>query len=177
MLAGGGLHATQLALRISGSRGSVPRARYAKGNYFGLEGASPFSSLVYPVPEEAGLGTHATVDLAGRCRFGPDVEWLEPGPDGTLDYTVDPARAEAFYDAVRTWYPGLREGSLFPDYSGVRPKIQEPGEPARDFAVVGEAKHGVPGLVNLFGIESPGLTCSLALAHFVVSTLDGRGSS
>ena len=153
----------------------IPRARYAKGSYFALAGASPFSGLVYPVPQQAGLGVHATVALAGRCRFGPDVEWVEPDSEtGALDYTVDPRRADAFYAEVRRYWPELPDGALVPDYAGVRPKLQAPGEQARDFELVGPAQHGVCGLAHLFGIESPGLTASLALAERVVATLDAE---
>lgn len=145
----------------------VPAPRYAKGNYFGLVGRSPFRGLVYPVPQQAGLGVHATVDLAGRCRFGPDVQWTGR-PD---DYDVDPRRADGFYAEVRKYWPGLPDEALVPDYAGVRPKIQAEGEPARDFELLGPATHGVPGLVHLFGIESPGLTASLALAQLCVEAL------
>ena len=148
---------------------AVPRPRYAKGSYFGLEGPSPFRGLVYPVPQQAGLGVHATVDLGGRCRFGPDVEWVER-PD---DFDVDPSRAASFYAEVRKYWPQLPDGALVPDYAGVRPKLQAPGEPAKDFAVVGPREHGVRGLVHLLGIESPGLTASLALAQVAVDALGG----
>ena len=220
--------------------GLVPQPRYAKGNYFGLLGPSPFRGLVYPVPQQAGLGVHATVDLAGRCRFGPDVQWVDPAEvhaythsstcivrvciygsiqrrcdsqlrrsllathhrhthtsphtsphpppslssqpscwrllfvqDGLLDHTVDPARAEAFYSEVRKYWPGLADGALVPDYAGIRPKIQAPLEPARDFVLLGPRDHGVNGLVHMFGIESPGLTASLSLARIAVEMLDG----
>ena len=165
-----GLAAPALARRVGGvPASSVPPARYAKGNYYALQGASPFERLVYPVPEEAGLGVHATVDLAGRCRFGPDVEWLEAAEVGALDYAVDPARAESFYAEVRKYWPALPDGALVPDYAGVRPKVHARGEPAGDFMVRAERHHGVRGLVNMFGVESPGLTASLALAAYVES--------
>lgn len=163
-----GLYAPALAGRIEGlAPRHVPRAYFCKGSYYTLQGArAPFAHLVYPAPEQAGLGIHATLDLAGRCRFGPDVEWIEE-----VDYDVDPVRAERFYAAVRKYWPGLPEGALAPGYAGIRPKLQGPGEPARDFLVTGPREHGVPGLVNLFGIESPGLTASLALADLVAEKL------
>jgi L-2-hydroxyglutarate oxidase LhgO len=151
---------------------SLPQQHFAKGNYYSLRGRSPFSCLVYPVPEEAGLGVHATLDLGGQCRFGPDVEWVSPGANGELDYQVDPSRADIFYDEVRRYWPGLPDGSLVPDYAGVRPKIQAAGEPSKDFVVQTKKHHGIAGLVNLFGIESPGLTASLALASLVRDVLD-----
>jgi L-2-hydroxyglutarate oxidase LhgO len=158
-----GLHAPKLAARIDGlAPGQVPTAYYAKGNYFSLLGRSPFSRLIYPVPVPGGLGTHLTIDLGGQARFGPDVEWV----DG-LDYEVDPARGEGFYAAIRRWWPGLRDGALAPGYSGIRPKIVPPAIASQDFCVQGPAVHGVPGLINLFGIESPGLTASLAIADHV----------
>ncbi|MAB15312.1 FAD-dependent oxidoreductase, partial [Parvibaculum sp.] len=129
---------------------------------------------VYPAPEQAGLGVHLTLDMGGQARFGPDVEWIEPGVDGTLDYSVDPARGDLFYDAIRRYWSALPEGALVPAYAGIRPKIQRPGEPPRDFVVSGPGEHGVAGLVNLFGIESPGLTASLSLADYVVAMLDGK---
>ena len=140
----------------------VPTAYYAKGNYFTLAGRSPFSRLIYPVPVPGGLGVHITVDLGGQAKFGPDVEWI----DG-IDYTVDPHRADKFYAAVRRYWPGLKDGALQPGYAGIRPKTVPQGAPAQDFVVQGPADHGVPGLINLFGIESPGLTASLALAEQV----------
>ncbi|AKJ29869.1 NAD(P)/FAD-dependent oxidoreductase [Caldimonas brevitalea] len=159
-----GLWAPALASRIAGLPATqVPRAYFAKGNYYALAGRAPFSRLVYPVPEAAGLGVHLTLDLAGQARFGPDVEWVEPDSQGRLDYRVDPGRADGFYADIRRYWPGLPDGALQPAYSGIRPKIQAPGEPARDFLLAGPAQHGLPGLVNLFGIESPGLTAALAL--------------
>jgi L-2-hydroxyglutarate oxidase LhgO len=159
-----GLAAPDLASRFQGlDRVHVPTAYYAKGNYFSLAGKAPFSHLIYPVPEHAGLGVHLTLDLAGQAKFGPDVQWIEaPG-----DWQVDPARGEGFYEAVRSYWPGLRDGALMPAYAGVRPKISGPQEPAADFCISGPQDHGVPGLVNLFGIESPGLTSSLAIAQMV----------
>ena len=159
-----GLHAPGLATRIAGMPNDrVPPACYAKGNYFTLSGHSPFSRLIYPVPVPGGLGVHLTIDLGGQARFGPDVQWIEE-----IDYTVDPARADSFYAAVRKYWPALKDGALQPGYAGIRPKIAPRGAPAQDFVVQGPQTHGVPGLINLFGIESPGLTASLALADHVV---------
>jgi L-2-hydroxyglutarate oxidase LhgO len=158
-----GLEAPALLGRIEGFPADWrPRARLAKGSYFSLQGRSPFSRLVYPLPEPGGLGIHMTLDLGGRARFGPDVEWVE-----TPDYTVDPGRAARFYDAIRRYWPGLPAGALEPAYAGIRPKISGPGEPAADFRIDGPADHGVPGIVSLLGIESPGLTASLAIAEEV----------
>ncbi len=163
-----GLHAPALAARLEGFRRDlVPTPYYCKGNYFTLAGARPFSHLVYPVPEEAGLGVHVTIDLGGQVRFGPDVEWV----DG-IDYDVDPQRAEVFYAAIRTYYPGLKDGAIEPGYAGMRPKISPKGTQAADFVIQGPRDHGVPGLVNLFAIESPGLTSSLALAEEVERVLE-----
>jgi len=162
-----GLRAPSLACRIEGyEKEKAPRELYAKGNYYSLNGKSPFSRLIYPVPEPGGLGVHVTLDLAGQARFGPDVEWVE-----RIDYRVDPQRAARFYAAIRRYWPGLPDGALAPGYAGIRPKTAGPGEPAPDFAIQGPRAHGVPGLVNLFGIESPGLTSSLALAGMVVEEL------
>ena len=160
-----GLGAVALARAIQGvDPRSVPAFHLAKGSYFGLAGRAPFTRLVYPVPEAAGLGTHFTLDLGGQARFGPDVEWVD-----TLDYDVDPARCLGFYEAVRRYWPGLPDGALQPAYAGIRPKLQGPGEPARDFLIQGPEAHGVTGLVNLLGIESPGLTACLAIADFVAN--------
>jgi L-2-hydroxyglutarate oxidase LhgO len=148
----------------------IPPEYYAKGNYYSLATRPPFSRLVYPVPEPGGLGVHVTLDLAGQARFGPDVEWVERF-DPRTDYAVDPKRSERFYAAIRRYWPALPDGALAPGYSGIRPKISGPKEPAADFVVQGPADHGVPGLVNLFGIESPGLTASLALADDVAKLL------
>jgi L-2-hydroxyglutarate oxidase LhgO len=159
-----GLHAPALASRIIGMPAArVPTAYYAKGNYFTLTGRSPFSRLIYPVPVPGGLGVHLTIDLGGQARFGPDVEWI----DG-IDYTVDPHRADKFYAAVRRYWPALKDGAIQPGYAGIRPKIVPPDVAAQDFVVQGPQTHGVSGLINLFGIESPGLTASLALADHVV---------
>jgi L-2-hydroxyglutarate oxidase LhgO len=146
----------------------VPPTYYAKGNYYSLIGRSPFSRLVYPMPNEAGLGVHITIDLGGQARFGPDVEWIE-----RIDYDVDPRRADGFYAAIRDYWPGLRDGQLAPGYAGIRPKIVGPSEKAADFVVSGPRDHGIPGLVNLFGIESPGLTAALALADEVRELVRG----
>ena len=144
----------------------VPPQLYARGCYFSLGGKSPFGRLVYPVPVDGGLGVHLTLDMGGGARFGPDVEWV----DG-VDYHVDPRRADAFYAEIRRYWPALEDGALQPAYAGVRPKLSGRGEPAADFRIDGPRAHGVPGLVNLFGIESPGLTASLALADLVVAEL------
>jgi L-2-hydroxyglutarate oxidase LhgO len=158
-----GLHAPALANLIEGMPSDrVPTAYYAKGNYFTLTGRSPFSRLIYPVPVPGGLGVHITVDMGGQAKFGPDVEWI----DG-IDYSVDPHRSDKFYAAVRKYWPDIKDGSLQPGYAGIRPKIVPPGAPAQDFVIQGPAEHGVAGLINLFGIESPGLTASLALAERV----------
>jgi len=158
-----GLRAPSVAKTIDGYPPHlVPRELYAKGNYYSLNRKSPFKRLIYPVPEPGGLGVHVTLDLAGQARFGPDVEWVE-----RINYDVDPRRAERFYAAIRRYWPGLPDNSLSPGYAGIRPKTAGPGEPAPDFEIQGPARHGVPGLVQLYGIESPGLTSSLALARAV----------
>jgi L-2-hydroxyglutarate oxidase LhgO len=146
----------------------VPPLFLAKGNYFSCAGRPVFSRLVYPVPVSGGLGIHVTLDLAGRMRFGPDVQWID-----ALDFDVDSERAAAFYSAIRTYWPGLPDGALAPDYAGIRPKLTGPGEPAADFLVDTPADHGLPGLFHMFGIESPGLTASLSLADEVVAALGG----
>lgn len=162
-----GLHAPALARRIAGLRQeTIPDPYYAKGSYFTLSAPSPFTRLIYPVPEPGGLGVHLTLDLAGRARFGPDVEWVD-----RIDYTVDPRRADAFYAAVRRYWPGLADRALQPGYAGIRPKIVPPAAAAQDFLISDATHHGLPGLVNLFGIESPGLTCSLPLAEEVIVRL------
>ncbi|HEV7578265.1 MAG TPA: NAD(P)/FAD-dependent oxidoreductase [Caldimonas sp.] len=169
----GGLHAQSLARRIDGLDAKhVPRAWFAKGNYYALAGRSPFTRLVYPVPEPGGLGVHLTLDLAGQARFGPDVEWLDAESPEAIDYAVDPARSTAFYAAIRRYWPDLKDGALAPAYSGVRPKLQGPGGPASDFLLQGPEAHGVAGLINLFGIESPGLTASLAIAAEALRRLE-----
>jgi L-2-hydroxyglutarate oxidase LhgO len=162
-----GLAASSVAQALDGlDARTIPSTRFAKGNYFVLQGKSPFNGLIYPLPEPGGLGVHVTLDLSGSARFGPDVEWIEQ-----IDYEVDSGRAEAFYTAIRSYWPGLPDDSLVPGYSGVRPKLVGPGEPAADFVISGPADHGVPGLVNLYGIESPGLTSALAIAEHVVALL------
>jgi len=159
-----GLDAPAVAGRIAGLAPQyVPKAYFAKGNYYSLTGRAPFGRLIYPVPEPAGLGVHITVDLAGQARFGPDVEWID-----RIDYSVDPARAERFYAEIRKYWPGLPDGALQPGYAGIRPKIKPQAEQPQDFVLQGPAQHGVAGLVNMFGIESPGLTASMALADLVV---------
>ena len=162
-----GLRAPSLARCIDGYPAELaPPELYAKGNYYSLAKRPPFSRLVYPVPEPGGLGVHVTLDLGGRVRFGPDVEWVD-----RIDYTVDPRRAERFYAAIWRYWPGLPDGALEPDFAGIRPKISGKDAPAADFLVQGPRAHGVPGLVNLFGIESPGLTASLPLADAVLGQL------
>ena len=174
-----GLHAPALAGCIEGLAAShVPQAFYAKGNYFSLSGRAPFSRLIYPVHDPAahlaGLGVHLTIDLGGQAKFGPDVQWVDsleaPGA-----WVVDPARGDAFYAEVRKYWPGLPDGALQPGYVGIRPKISGPLEAAADFCIQGPETHGVPGLVNLFGIESPGLTSSLAIGQHVASMLVDAG--
>jgi L-2-hydroxyglutarate oxidase LhgO len=158
-----GLHADRVASSIaSPSAVPIPRIRYAKGNYFVYQGRSPFEHLLYPLPEPGGLGIHVTLDLAGRTRFGPDVEWSE-----RIDYELDVARAGRFYDAIRRYWPGLPDGSLLPGYVGVRPKLAGPGEPPADFAVAIDRTAAGATIVHLFGIESPGLTAALAIADYV----------
>jgi L-2-hydroxyglutarate oxidase LhgO len=164
-----GLHAPALAAQFQGlDSGHVPKAFFAKGNYFVLAGSAPFTHLIYPVPESAGLGVHLTLDLGGQAKFGPDVQWVN-SPD---DLAVDPARGAAFYQQVRKYWPALPDGALVPGYAGIRPKVSAPNAPAADFIIQGPLDHGVPGLVNLFGIESPGLTSALAIGEMVVAMLD-----
>ena len=164
-----GLNAVTLARAMVGlNTHLLPQAHYAKGNYFTLAGKAPFSRLVYPVPEAAGLGVHLTLDLGGQAKFGPDVQWVSD-PN---DLQVDPSRGDAFYAEVRKYWPALADGALQPGYAGIRPKINGPAEAAADFLIQGPAQHGVPGLVNLLGIESPGLTSSLAIAAEVVHRLE-----
>jgi L-2-hydroxyglutarate oxidase LhgO len=160
-----GLFAGEVAAAIEGLEPPFRRAVfYCKGNYFGVAQKLPFGRLIYPVPERDGLGVHLTLDLAGRGRFGPDTEWIEG-----IDYALDPRRAEGFYAAIRRYWPGLRDGALHPDYTGIRPKLAPAGGAATDFLIEGPAAHGLPGLVSLFGIESPGLTASLAIAEEVLA--------
>jgi L-2-hydroxyglutarate oxidase LhgO len=158
-----GLSATAIARMLDGMPlDLIPPAYLAKGCYFSCNAKAPFSRLIYPVPEPGGLGVHLTLDLAGQARFGPDVEWVD-----YIDYTVDPARGERFYPAIRRYWPSLPDGALMPSYSGMRPKIVPPAVAVQDFMIQGAQTHGVPGLINLFGIESPGLTSSLAIADYV----------
>lgn len=161
-----GLGAHALAARTEGLRAQDrPPLHYAKGSYFALHGRAPFQHLIYPLPEPGGLGIHLTLDLGGGARFGPDVEWV-----GEPNYDVDPRRAFGFYSAVRTYWPELADGALRPDYAGVRPKLVRPGA-EQDFWISGPAEHGLPELINLFGIESPGLTASLAIADYIADLL------
>lgn len=163
-----GVQAPMLASTFVGLRSEyVPVAHFAKGSYFSLAGRSPFSRLIYPVPEASGLGVHLTLDMGGQARFGPDVQWVSRADD----LEVEAERGDVFYAEVRKYWPSLADGALLPAYAGMRPKISGPGEPARDFCIQGPADHGVQGLVNLFGIESPGLTSALAIGAHVVSVL------
>ncbi|MFC5429369.1 NAD(P)/FAD-dependent oxidoreductase [Paraburkholderia denitrificans] len=165
-----GLQATALARRIRGlDARHIPPLYLARGNYFGVSGRVPFSRLIYPMPNEAGLGVHLTLDMGGQARFGPDVEWID-----AIDYDVNPQRANTFYAQIRHYWPALPDGALQPAYAGIRPKLSGPGEAAADFMIQGAAAHGVRGLVNLFGIESPGLTASLAIAQRVCELADAR---
>jgi L-2-hydroxyglutarate oxidase LhgO len=170
-----GLGAIALARAFEGIRPEslppLPR-QFAKGCYFSLSGAAPFSRLVYPIPSEGGLGVHLTLDLGGQARFGPDVQWVD-----REDYDVDPRRAEGFYAEVRRYWPALPDGALQPAYAGIRPKLHGPGEPAPDFLIQREDTHGLPGLVNLLGIESPGLTACLALAEEAAAPGKGTAAS
>jgi L-2-hydroxyglutarate oxidase LhgO len=168
-----GLYAPQLAQRMLGlDEKHIPKAHYAKGNYYSLNSKVPFKRLIYPVPEAGGLGVHLTIDLGGQAKFGPDVEWLSTVSDpDEIDYSVDPRRSDAFYAEVRKYWTGLQDGQLVPSYSGVRPKITAPHEAAADFVIQGEAVHGITGLVNLFGIESPGLTSAMAVGEYVTGML------
>ena len=163
-----GLNAPAVARSIEGMPLElIPVPYLAKGNYFSCSAHAPFSRLIYPVPEPGGLGVHLTLDMAGQARFGPDVEWVD-----TLDYAVDPARAERFYPAIRRYWPDLPDGALIPAYSGIRPKIVPPAVAVQDFLIQDRQSHGLKGLINLFGIESPGLTSSLAIADHVMTLLD-----
>src|SRR6516165_8227355 len=163
MINSAGLSAPQVARSIAGMpEDLIPQAYLAKGNYFSCSARAPFSHLIYPVPEPGGLGVHLTLDMAGQARFGPDVEWVDH-----IDYAVDPARAERFYPAIRKYWPTLPDGALMPSYSGMRPKIVPPQVASQDFVIQGPKDHGIDGLINLFGIESPGLTSSLSIADYV----------
>ena len=163
-----GLNAPALAQQFYGlAHQHIPKAYFAKGNYFTLSSAAPFRHLIYPVPEAAGLGVHLTLDLGGQAKFGPDVQWV----DSPNDFQVDASRADAFYAAIRTYWPALPDGVLHSGYAGIRPKISGPNAPAADFLIQGPATHGVAGLVNLFGMESPGLTSAMAIAERVTTLL------
>ncbi|SVC63556.1 uncharacterized protein METZ01_LOCUS316410, partial [marine metagenome] len=158
-----GLGAQRLAHSIAGlSPETIPERYLARGCYFTVSGKSPFTRLIYPVPEPGGLGVHVTLDMGGSVRFGPDVEWID-----NVDYEIDPKRADSFYSAIRKYYPQLEDGALQPGYAGIRPKIKKKGSVAGDFLIQGSREHGIEGLVNMYGIESPGLTASLALADIV----------
>ena len=164
------LHATHLARQLHGlATTHVPQEHYAKGSYYTLSGKAPFHHLIYPAPDDAWLGVHLTLDLGGQAKFGPDLEWLDGKDPDAIDYAVDLRRADGFYEAVRRYWPALPDDSLQPSYSGVRPKIYARGEPAADFRIDGPATHGIPGLVNLFGIESPGLTSAMAIGERVLA--------
>ena len=167
-----GLHAPDMARRIAGiPPDTIPQSHLCKGSYYSLQGRAPFRRLIYPVPEAAGLGVHLTLDLGGQARFGPDVQWVE-----REEYDVDIRRADGFYAAIRRYWPALPDGALAPGYAGIRPKISGPAEPAADFLVSGPAQHGIGGLVNLFGIESPGLTSSMAIAAHVEALVNRRNA-
>jgi L-2-hydroxyglutarate oxidase LhgO len=164
-----GLYASRVALGVAGlDPAHVPVTRYAKGNYFTLPGRAPFSRLIYPMPSKHGSGLHLTFDFGGQARFGPDVEWVE-----AIDYSVDPLRAKNFGEAIRRYWPQAPVEKLAPSYCGIRPKLVGPDAPAADFRIDGPAVHGIAGLINLFGIESPGLTASLAIADYVVGLVEG----
>ena len=165
-----GLSAQHVAGAIAGlDPATIPPLRLAKGQYYVLSGRAPFRRLVYPLPEEGGLGIHVTLDLAGQARFGPDVHWVD-----TVDYRFDPAPVGDVIATIRGYYPELDESRIQPGYTGIRPKLSGPGEPPMDFVISGPADHGVPGLVGLYGIESPGLTACLAIADHVAGLLDDR---
>jgi L-2-hydroxyglutarate oxidase LhgO len=165
-----GLHGSRLAMTLGYGGGyQVPETYYAKGQYYALSGPSPFKRHIYPMPDGAWLGLHATVDIGGRCKFGPDIEWI----DG-LDYSFQPEKLDQFLDFIRSYYPGLDASRLHPDYTGIRPKLYREGEPVPDFAIHGPDRHGQSGLVALYGIESPGLTASLAIGEMVAGMLARR---
>lgn len=171
-----GLRAPGLAGHFSGLAAEhVPTPHFAKGNYYALAGKAPFSRLIYPLPEAGGLGVHLTLDLGGQARFGPDIEWLDQHQDDDPDYRVCPQRAEVFYDEVRRYWPALPDQALTPAYAGIRPKIAGPGQATADFVIQAQRSHGIAGLINLFGIESPGLTASLAIAEQVCRELELAG--
>jgi L-2-hydroxyglutarate oxidase LhgO len=163
-----GLSASRLAMTLAwgGAGYRPPPTHYAKGQYYALSGPSPFRRHIYPMPDGAWLGLHATVDISGRCKFGPDIEWIED-----VDYGFEPGKLEKFLEFIRSYYPGLDESRLHPDYTGIRPKLYREGEPVSDFAIHGPEMHGLPGLVALYGIESPGLTAALAIGETVAGML------
>ena len=162
-----GLSAQEVASQIAGlAPEHIPQRYLTKGSYFTMNAPSPFSRLIYPVPNTASLGIHVTLDIAGQIRFGPDQEWVDK-----IDYEVDPARGLAFYEAIRRYFPAIPDDCLLPAYSGIRPKVQSPTDGMADFVIMDEGRHGVPGLVNLFGMESPGLTASLKIGSFVTDAL------
>lgn len=162
-----GLYAPQVAKKINLPRDLVPDVFFAKGHYYSLQGTAPFKRLIYPLADKASLGIHATPDLDGSVRFGPDVQWLD-----TVDYRFDESRLPRFVEAIRRYYPAINGNDLSPSYTGIRPKIGGPGDPPRDFVLQGPREHGFSNLVNLYGIESPGLTSSLAIAEAVQSMID-----
>ncbi|MDX5298074.1 MAG: NAD(P)/FAD-dependent oxidoreductase [Gammaproteobacteria bacterium] len=167
-----GLHAWDLARNWEGyPRTALPPQGYARGHYFALSGPCPFQRLIYPLPEAAGLGVHLTLDMAGQARFGPDVEWLPATTPGAQAYIVDPARKAAFVEAIRRWWPAIPAEHLHPAYAGIRPKLGGPDAPTPDFLIQTVESHGLPGVIHLFGIESPGLTASLAIADQVAASL------
>jgi L-2-hydroxyglutarate oxidase LhgO len=171
-----GLHALPLAgrfERLPPRSQPLAQAHWARGHYFACSGKPVFTRLIYPMPNDAGLGVHVTLDLGGQMRFGPDVQWIPMTALGDEDYHVDAARAEPFAQAIRAYWPALPDAALRPAYAGIRPKLSGPGEPAADFVIAGPAQHGVAGLVNLFGIESPGLTAALAIGEWVAGLLHG----
>ena len=174
--AGLGTHAVARSLEGLDSA-HIPPLVLAKGSYFGCDSRAAFTRLIYPAPVEGGLGVHLTLDIAGRMRFGPDVEWLDSVDPAHVDYRVDIARAHSFYATIRRYWPSLRDDALTPDYSGCRPKLSGPGQPAADFRIDGPGTHGIPGLVNLFGIESPGLTSSLALGEYAADLIEGGSTN
>jgi L-2-hydroxyglutarate oxidase LhgO len=166
-----GFHAQAVARAIEGiPEATIPPTYYAIGHYYTLAGKAPFNRLVYPVARQDWLGVHVTIDLGGQVKFGPDFTWID-----RIDYAFDESREQAFYTAIRRYYPGLKDGALQPGYTGIRPKIHGPGTPGPDFMIQGPRDHGIPGLVNLYGIESPGLTSSLAIADHVEGLLNATG--
>ncbi len=168
-----GLGASELAATMTfPGQYRPPRTYYARGRWYALKGKSPFQRLIYPMPHGSWLGTHSTLDMAGRCKFGPDIDWID-----NIDYRFDESAEAAFYAAIRAYWPALPDGALTPDSTGIRPKLSRQGEPVADFAIHGPKEHGVPGLVMLFGIESPGLTASLAIAEHVRGMLTGAAGA